>query len=593
MLDLKTKIYDEMAISARRLAFFSVCVIVATLLAADAMGADCSGAKPGVKRVLFGDLHVHTAFSVDAYAIGTRVDPADAFAFAKGQELLLSDRRTRTRLARPLDFAAVTDHAEYFDVTYLCTDPTYSSAEYCTRLREGSQPDPAIPGFRKFVAPLFSGALSAAAPICMPGDDACLKARKSQWIRVQHMANEANEPCKFTAFVANEWSATPTQRHWHRNLIFASDKVADFPINSIDQPDVDSMWSALDRQCTAERGCDVIAIPHNMNLGEGGSFDVENASESSLRLRAKYEVLAELYQHKGASECLPAYGDREGADDCNFELMFPARFGRDGSRKIDEETWNKMRSTFYRSLLSRGLQMQQRLKFNPLQLGAVASTDTHNGTPGAVEEDTWAGHFGPDVNPSARFSLFPDASPGGLVGVWAEENTRQSIFAALKRREVFGTSGPRIVIRFDAVSARDPAARSACSVPTLPDDAVHMGGALPADNKFRPVFVVQALRDRTPFERVEIVRGVLGKNGVEERVIPLEFTADANGASVCAVFRDVDYDSSRPAYWYARVLEKPTPRWSKRDCEAAGNCAPARDRMIRERAWASPIWRLP
>lgn len=558
--------------------------------ATDAPPGRCPGTAPGVKRLYFGDLHVHTSFSVDAYAIGTRVDPADAFAFARGQELLLSDRKTRTRLARPLDFAAVTDHAEYFDVNYICGDPQYSDADYCKRYREASKPDPAIPGFRRFVAPLFAGPTSATAPLCIGADKACTEARKSQWRRAQNMANEANEPCRFTAFVANEWSATPNSRHWHRNLIYASDRVPDYPINSIDQPDLESMWTALDRQCTREQGCDVVAIPHNMNLGEGGSFDVENASELSLRLRARFERLAEIYQHKGASECLAPFAARGDDNDCNFELMFPSRFGRQWGQTIDEPTWNQFRSTFYRSLLARGLQMQQRLKFNPLQLGATASTDTHNGTPGAVEEDDWAGHFGPDVNPSARFSLFPDASPGGLVGVWAEENTRQSLFAALQRREVYGTSGPRIALRLHAIRAKSV---DACRVAELPVDAVPMGGTLPAARSYRPTFVIQALRDRVAIERVEIVRGVLGLKGMEEKVIPLRFLDESGGASVCAVFEDTEYDATRPAYWYARVLEQPTPRWSKRDCEAAGNCTPARDVMIRERAWSSPIWRLP
>jgi hypothetical protein len=569
--------------------FALICLLLA--VAPAALGADrpaCPGARPGVKRVFFGDLHVHTSFSIDAYAIGTRVDPADAYAFAKGQALTLSDGRTRTRLERPLDFAAVTDHAEYFDVSYLCGDPTHSDRDWCRRFREASQPDPQIQGFRKFALPLFAGPKSLPAPLCEASGE-CRQARTSQWARARAMANDANEPCRFTAFVANEWSATPDARHWHRNLIYGSDRVPDYPINAIDQPDVQSMWTALDRQCRAEDGCDVVAIPHNMNLAEGGGFDVESEDELSLRLRARFERLAEVYQHKGASECLSDW-NRRGEDDCSFELMFPARFGGPFGGKVDEATWNRMRSTYYRSLLARGLQMQQRLRFNPLQLGAVASTDTHDGTPGAVEEDAWLGHFGADLSPSVRFSLFPDASPGGLVGVWAEENTRASLFAALKRREVFGTSGPRIVVRFFALPAdvADPCRRG-----DLPAGAVPMGGTLPAGARYRPMFVVQALMDREPLETFQVVTGVLGPRGVEERVIDLAPSVRGDGATLCGVHREPGYDAARPAYWYARVLERPTKRWSKRDCETAGRCSPAQDRMIRERAWSSPIWRLP
>jgi len=563
----------------------------ALVVAAETPATTCSASgTDSAKRPFFGDLHVHTAYSIDAYAVGTRVDPADAYAFAKGQELTLGDGRTRARLERPLDFIAVTDHAEYFDVTWTCTDPGYARTPYCENFRKASRADNNIGGFRQFVAPLFAGPRSALAPPCDVAAGECRTARRSQWARVQAQANEANEPCRFTAFVANEWSATPNSRHWHRNLIFASDSVPQFPINSIDEPDLESMWTALEQQCKPEQGCDVVAIPHNMNLAEGGGFDVESASTLSLGQRARFERIAEIYQHKGASECLPAWG-ADDTDDCGFELMLPSRFGTRWNRRIDQTTWESLRPAFYRNLLARGLQMQKRTGVNPLQLGVIASTDTHQGTGGATEEDRWRGHFGGDIaSPAARFSLFPDASPGGLVGVWAEENTRASLFAALQRREVFGTSGPRIVLRFDAVMAAkgDP-----CTSGDVPSNAVHMGGTLPGTPRSKPVFVVQALADREPIEIVEIVRGVLGASGVEERVIPLKPAPAGDGRSVCAWYRDAEYDPKRPAFWYARVQQRPTKRWSKFDCEAAGDCTPAKDRMIRERAWASPIWRLP
>ncbi len=553
--------------------------------------AACPGPDPGAgtRQVLFGDLHVHTAYSIDAYAVGTRVDPADAFAFARGQELTLSDRRTRVRLRRPLDFAAVTDHAEYFDVTWLCTDPLYSDIDYCAQFRQTSSDDPAIPGFRRFVAPLFADEHSKPAPVCSGDQARCEAARRSQWLRVQKIANEADEPCRFTAFIGNEWSATPNMRHWHRNLIYATDKVPPFPINSVDQPTVDVMWESLERHCRPEDGCDVVAIPHNMNLAEGGGFDVESAPEISLRRRARFERLAEIYQHKGASECLPAFG-ADDTGDCGFEFSLPSRFKVPGASAPDEKTWNTLRSAYYRTLLARGLEMQQRRQFNPLQLGAVAGTDTHSGTAGAVDEDSWRGHFGGEVDPAKRLSLSLARSPGGLVAVWAEENTRSSVFAALKRREVYGTSGPRIVLRFFAMAA---ATADPCGTSAVPDSAIPMGGTLPAERGFRPQFVVQALMDREPLERIEIVRGVLGPRGIEEQVLTLPIDGALPAPAVCAVFRDADYDASRPAYWYARVLERPTSRWSRHDCQAAGDCTPEQDRMIRERAWASPIWRLP
>lgn len=564
-------------------------LVVLMLLALGSARASCPAAEPAAApRVFFGDLHVHTSYSIDGYAVGTRFDPSDAFAFAKGQELTLSDGRTRVRLQRPLDFAAVTDHAEYFDVTWLCADPNYDDSPYCQEFRKTSRSDGAIPGFRRYVAPLFSGPTTALAPVCDATNGQCREARRSQWRRAQQMANEANEPCRFTAFIGNEWSATPNSKHWHRNLIFSGDKVPLFPVNSIDQPDLASMWSALENQCRPEQGCDVVAIPHNMNLAEGGGFDVESSTELSLRQRARYERLAEIYQHKGASECLPKSGKLD--DDCDFELMLPPRLGQQWRQQPDPKIFEMLRPSYYRSLLARGLIMQQRAGINPLQLGVVASTDTHNATPGAVDEDVWRGHFGGDVEANARFALFPDASPGGLVGVWAAENTRASLFAALQRREVYGTSGPRIVLRFDALSR---AVKNPCQAAMAGVDRVVMGGTLPGKKAWRPQFVVQALMDNVPIEKIEVVRGVLVRDGVQERVIPLQLAGESAGTALCAVFVDTDYDPSRPAYWYARVQERPTRRWSKIDCEAMNNCTPRRDRMIRERAWSSPIWRLP
>ncbi|MFO1425604.1 MAG: DUF3604 domain-containing protein [Steroidobacteraceae bacterium] len=273
--------------------------------------------------------------------------PATRSRSPRARKLTLADGRTQVKLAKPLDFAAVTDHAETFDVMYRCTDPQYLDHPYCAGFREASRPVAPIEAFRRFFYPLVAGDKATLAPICDAAAGECAAARVSQWRRVQEFANAANEPCRFTAFVANEWSATPNGRHWHRNLIFASEKVSSFPINYVDQPTVDALWDALDRECRAESGCDVIAIPHNMNLAEGGGFDVETASDERLRQRMRYERLAEIHQHKGNSECLPAYGIDDTAD-CDFERMLPPRLVGPGRKPVDEATWRRLRSSYYR-----------------------------------------------------------------------------------------------------------------------------------------------------------------------------------------------------------------------------------------------------
>jgi hypothetical protein len=575
--------------------FVAAAMVGMASCSAMAVAADeppCAGASPGTKQVYFGDLHVHTSFSMDAYAVGVRVDPGDAYAFAKGQELTLPDGQSRVKLSHPLDFAAVTDHAENFDVMYRCTDPQFLDHPYCAAFRQASRPSMPIDAFRRFFLPLVTGDKAALPTICDAAAGECASARTSQWRRVQEFANAANEPCRFTAFIGNEWSATPNGRHWHRNLIFASDKVTSFPVNYVDQPTVESMWDALDRECRKEAGCDVLAIPHNLNLAEGGGFDVETASDVRLRQRVRYERLAEIHQHKGNSECLPEFG-ADDADDCDFERMLPPRLAGPGRKPVDAATWAQLRASYYRSLLARGLQLYRARGVNPLQLGAVASTDTHNGTAGFVDESGWRGHFGPDYAAAVRFSLFPDANPGGLVGVWAEQNTRASVFAALRRRETFATSGPRIVLKFYAVRGD---AADACTREAPPPGAVAMGDEIPpARGRARHyTFVVQALMDEQPLEIVQIVRGRLGRgDAVDEQVLTLTPAYAAGGRSLCATFVDRNVDHV-PAYWYARVQERPTDRWSRRDCRATGDCAkhPAADRGIRERAWSSPIWAL-
>jgi len=535
---------------------------MAMLASAAASAATCPGAAE--KQVFWGDLHVHTSFSMDAYGFGARSDPAAAYRFAKGASRRLVDG-TEHALARPLDFAAVTDHAENFDVMNLCTGEQ-ADHEYCrayeaasdVRSREG------LRGlFTEFIDPTLRGEQP---PVCPAQGVDCRAAQIDLWGRTIKAAEEANDPCTFTAFVANEWTFTPDQLHLHRNLIYANANVPRVPINSIDEPAAPAMWRALAARCTEAMNCDVLAIPHNPNLGMGGTFDIETLDEAELALRRRYERVMEIHQHKGQSECYPGGGFTDEA--CNFEIRLPKEV-------LTPEEQQQVASGYARAALARGLLRASRAG-NPLRLGFIGSTDTHDARPGDVEESGWPGHVGAfDSNPTARFQLAAN-NPGGLAAVWATENTRAAIFAALKRRETYATSGPRI--RLQIFATRDSA--DWCARDGMPDDAVVMGGTLPPSDA-PPVFYVRALKDRTPLERVDIIKLTVSSGQAQQEIRTVS-AGEAGASTLCLRHQDDLYNAVQPALWYARVLERATPRWRTETGDVS--------ETVQERAWSSPIW---
>ena len=574
----------------------SLSIVLLTVWVSDAHSSEarCPEYKEGQLNLYWGDLHVHSAFSLDAYAFGTTADPGDAFAFARGQELTLPDKSTRIKLQRPLDFAAVTDHAETFDVMYLCTDPEYRDGAYCEaiRARSGTDTKGARHVFVSYLLPLIAGNTPRSSPLCdSPGID-CGAASQSQWQRVQHYANRANSPCEFTAFIANEWSATPNDQHWHRNLIYSSDSVSRDAIDYIRFPTPEKLWQELEKQCKPEQGCDVLAIPHNTNLSEGGGFDVETSADQDLRLRAKYERLIEMFQSKGNSECLQENWDDYDSD-CGFEILLPA--GGADKAKLDPGYLEQLNRSYARNILSRGLvawRKDRERRINPLQMGFIGSTDDHVATPGAVAEDNWKGDAwgAGDKFKQRRFERM-HYNPGGLVAVWSPENTRESLFASMHRREVYATSGTRIKLRFMTSTAADA---DLCSPNFDMRQAVPMGGSFTGTEPAAPKFSVIAAQDSVPLAQIQVIKGTVKDGRIVETVYPLY--EDRDGLPhACETWSDPDFEPSQPAYWYARVLEVPTPRWSKTLCESLSNCreVPGANRMIRERAWSSPIWYLP
>ncbi len=591
-----------------------------------------------LRNAYFGDLHVHTALSLDANLQGNRVSVSDAYRFALGEEIEVQPYDAQgnalrsLRLPRPLDFVALTDHAEFLGVVRGCT--TEGSAEYqspaCKSYRD--DPDAAFFGLNLRLA-FDQGTASNNSP-CSEEEGGCVASESQAWRDVRDAAEafyDRSDACSFTTFVAYEWSGSPGGRNLHRNVIFRNHVVPRHPVSYFDEGLEEGLWARLHHDCLdPEAACDVLTIPHNSNLSSGLMFEPLKDDKSPIdaeyaRVRRELEPLVEIFQHKGDSECLP--GSTAADELCDFEKM-PYATLPGATLGGDPETL--VESDFVRHALGVGLGQQASLGENAFQYGIIASTDTHLGTPGAVEESRFIGHGGAGL--TVRDALppgLPDRpwfNPGGLAVLWAEENSREALFLAMRRREAYGTSGPRIVLRFfggydypsDLCDANDLAERGYAG-------GVPMGGVLTAANG-APTFVLSALADLGTedapgglLQRVQIIKGSLVSGAPQFQVFdvaggpntasvdPATCEPTGPGAeSLCGVFTDPDFDPDVPAFYYARVLENPSCRWQAYHCLAAGiDCTdPATvsegfegccDQPFsqQERAWSSPIWVVP
>jgi hypothetical protein len=631
--------------------FVSAVVLVATLAATSAPAfvrtetrAPCARSEP-LRQPFFGDLHVHTRLSFDAFPWDPPNGPREVYLFATGNEVEIPPRdaagnRLRAKLARPLDFTAVTDHAEGFGETGACMNPqnpAYHAPE-CTLYRgDGAplvSPDNA---YLLFGAWFYGDPLPTARspmPLCLiPGAD-CDGAETDLWQSIRNAAEEfydRSSACSFTTFVGYEWTGTPLGANLHRNVFFRNERVPAHPISKTDTgPDPTELWNRLGKQCLdAGTGCDVLVIPHNPNLSAGQQF-MDPASPENACLRAKFEPLVEIMQAKGSSECRLGLGTNDEL--CNFELLsngtfFP--FPRPAEVFGPEFT----ERSYIRNILKAGLALgrPESLGVNPFRLGFVGATDSHFGTPGNVDEGSFQGSHPSTTSPDQLIGEIEN-NPGGLTVAWAEENSRDSIFEALRRRETYATSGSRPIVRFFGGWQTPP---ELCESPSFAEQGyatgVPMGGFLPAapQGATAPRFAVFALKDPegNDLQAVQIVKGWVDCDGTtHERVYDVAGDRE-NGAAVdpatcsptgggssslCAVWTDPAFDPAQAAFWYARVLENPRCRWSTTYCQAHGvdpfdpGCAaqasaagggfdaccasdPVRP-VIQERAWTSPIW---
>jgi hypothetical protein len=548
------------------------------------------------KNVYWGDLHTHTSYSVDAYSFRTRNTPQDAHAFARGapKQIAAGDTSNpgptvQLTAGRLLDFNAVTDHSEWLPTSFGC-GATTSGVPY----------DPNSPYYNSVACQYyrsdnltFTGSFLTQVPICgnSPNGTAdCTTELRSAWQAEQQAANQAYVPCTYTTFNGYEWTSSQDGNVLHRNVIFSSDVVPTLPYTSLDYTAPDQLWTALDQGCLASAGCEALTIPHNTNQSNGVTFDLPgNAGPEIMEQAGRYQRLVEIHQHKGNSECYaPDAGTNPDAGPdsvCNFEHLAN----------------NAPPQAYVRAGLTKGLTTQATTGTNPFRLGIVGATDNHNGMSGAISEATWNGHVGNNDNTaSKRLLSFADHNPGGITGVWAEENTRPSLFAALKRREVFASSGPRIKVRMFQTWSSTNFCTASYPQNIITAGGVPMGGTLSANpGSGNPYFVVSAVKDLIDLARIDIIKVDIINGQPRERVIPFTLTG-AQTSTACLTWQDPEYVAGAPSFYYARVLQAATPRWSAYDCEQLGALAPAGcepggslRQPIQERAWTSPIWALP
>ena len=601
------------------------------------------------KTALFGDLHIHTAWSGDAYAEGTRVYPDAAYRFARGEALRLprpdGSFGEPVQLPEPLDFAAVTDHSEALGESYICRNPGeyvgYGSRA-CQIYREGGEP-----GVRVFGVPRAGTRPQRVRSVCGADSEDCREAAKIVWrsiIDAAEAAYDRSADCAFTSLVGYEYTRSPSGMHMHRNTIFRNASVPEYPANYIDYPTLPSLLGKLETECRLGiEACDVISIPHNSNLASGNAFNPrslegfpEDAQQRHRLQRQSFDRLIELTQHKGASECVPGVTDILGDEDeyCGVEAIrtigskerafdttgwIPRLFGAT-IRECTDDDFDRVdnlykgpciaSNDFARGAWLEGLKEQMHTHVNPFQMGVIGSTDTHIATPGNTDEVTWPGHIVHETALSGRLGEPGlgrhnriDGNPGGLAGVWAVENSRDAIFQSLKRRETFATSGTRIAPRFFAGEYGADLCADPNWLETAYANGVPMGADITAPAE-GPHFVVQAARDPAasamPLQELQIIKGWIDDEGGKRYKVVTVARAGRSGAGqMCSVYRDPEYRADQYAYYYLRVIEQQSARWSTAQCVVLDPdkqpvaCKMLPQNPVYEMAWTSPIWLTP
>jgi len=572
------------------------------------------------KSLYFGETHLHTAYSLDAFLGGTRQTPGDAYRFAKGETVVVNGQPHKMR--RPLDFAAVTDHAEYLGEMYAAMNPGTPGHDHpqIQELVSLTDFDERRAWFIEYVVKGGRGAHGRQHTPFYPGEAVATNG----WKVLTSAAAEHYQPGQFTTFNAYEWTAAPGGANLHRNVIFRGSTVPELPLSAIDIPTEEELWQWLQTQ--ERNGARALALPHNSNASKGRMFPATDSSGASIdseyaRLRGRYERAIEIMQIKGNSEvtrqfwAADEFSDFENADSiAGFSNRIP------------------LKENYVRYGVVQGLVDENRLGVNPFKLGFVGGTDSHNGIPGDTDEDNFVGgHGAEDATPQRRqtaevggWIAARDQSPGTLTAVWASSNTREAIWDAIYEREVYATSGPRIGLRFFAGwDLRPQLLERADVISRAYAGGVPMGGELREAGNRTPKFLILASKDAlgANLDRIQVVKGWVDSDGSShDKVFDVAWAGDrqpgADGrlpavgntvdlatatyrntigsGELGSVWEDPEFDPAQRALYYVRVLEIPTPRWTTFDAVRAGipmlEDVPA---TVQERAWSSPIWYQP
>ncbi len=591
-------------------------------------------------RVYFGDTHHHTANSGDAFMNGDRLSPEQAYRFALGEEVT-SSTGVPMKLSRPMDFLVISDHAEGLGVIYEVYkgNPAFTSDETLARwgkaMQEGGKA--AADAGNELTSAQAQGTLPA--PIKDPKVVGPIM--KSVWQAYTATAEEFNEPGTFTAMIGYEWTSVPGGNNLHRNVLFRDNKdKADqiLPFSAWQSEDPEKLWEWMAKY-EEKTGGKLLAIPHNGNLSNGRMFELVDFAGNPLsrdyaEQRARWEVLQEVMQTKGNSETHPTLSPNDEFAD------FGIAGWEYGNLTLEDKPESpEMRPYMYlRGGLLRGLELEQQLGVNPFKFGFIGGTDVHNSMT-AIEEDNFGGkhviqepsahrwnHVSKQGFGKTRYTWHYTAA--GYAAVWATGNTREALWDAMKRKEVYATSGTRMTVRFfGGWDLKSADARSHYLADAGYAKGVPMGADLPARpvSATAPTFLVAALKDPLfgNLDRIQIVKGWLDKEGKgQERIYdvvwgdadrrkiglrgklaPVGDTVDVATATwtntigdpeLAAVWSDPDFDPSVRAFYYARVIEIPTPRWTAYDAVRFGvKMTPDVPMKHQERAWTSPIWYTP
>jgi hypothetical protein len=569
----------------------------------------------------FGDVHVHTGWSFDALTNGSKATPTDAYAWAQGKAITGSGGPDM-KLTVPLDFYMVADHAEYMGVFNQMSNPDSPISK--TEIAKGVTSPDANVRLQTFAGILRDMSDGKRDPVL---SDPALA--RTVWAEIIKAAEANYAPGKFTTFAGFEWTSNPQKRNLHRVVVFRDTKhLPDMVLSALDSDDPEVLWKWMDDQ--RAKGSTLFAIPHNANASDGLMFDLVKRDGKPIdaaynKTRAANEPLYEITQIKGTSETHPDLSPKD--EFAGFEQW-------DYTLSADFERPKRRKGSFIRQALLDGMSQSARGAGDPFKYGFIGDTDTHNAA-ASHEEYNFTGKFAFENNAKERLTGVPGApagqiqqiqefSSGGLAGVWAPLNTREAIWDAMQRKETFGSSGPMMKVRF--FGGFDYAAGDVNKpdfVKLAYEKGVPMGGDLKKGAGKAPTFLVVALKDPKSgnLDRVQIVKGWLDAAGKQhEKIFDVAWSGDrkigANGklppvgntvdlktatytntigaAQLATGWTDPEFKPGERAFYYARVLEIPTPRWNTYDA-ARLNMPPLTKvpATIQERAWSSPIWYTP